>query len=79
MSSSMTHSALVHAREIRFRRARFPAAAPESLPGLLQQREFVFDVRDLGGIAHARGLDAQDGDLVEQLAGRNGNQDVFHP
>src|SRR5688572_21640238 len=66
---------LVDLGEFGFRRAEIHRGGPRLLPGLLQQREFVLDVRHLGGIAHARCLDAQDGDLVEHFAGRNRYQE----
>src|SRR2546423_2070712 len=54
---------------------RGAAAVP---PGLLQQRKFQLHVDELGGIGDAHLLDPEDGDLVEQLARRDRNQDVFH-
>src|SRR5579862_7655519 len=47
-------------------------------PGLLEQRQFQFHVGELAGLHDARLLDAQDGDLVEQLARGDGYQDVLH-
>src|SRR6202023_2992350 len=55
--------------------ARGAAAVP---PGLLEQRQFQLHVGELGGIEDAHLLDSEDGDLVEQLARRDGNEDVFH-
>src|ERR1700732_2683653 len=47
-------------------------------PGLLQQRKFQLHVGELGGIEDAHLLDPENGDLVEQLARRDGNENVFH-
>src|SRR6185503_10610010 len=68
----------VHVREVGLLVADVDGGRTRILPGLLEQPEFMFDVGHLGGVAHARRLDAQDGDLVEQLAGRNRHLDVFH-
>src|SRR3984893_13420789 len=51
------------------------AAVP---PGLLQQRQFQLNVGELAGIEDAHLLDSENGELVEQLARRDGNEDVFH-
>src|SRR5688572_27500076 len=69
---------LVHAREIGFFVADVHRGGAGVTPGLFQQGELMFHVGHLHRIAHARGLDAQDGDLVEHLAGAEWNQDVFH-
>src|SRR6187549_2226040 len=68
---------LVDAREIRLGGTEVHGRGSRFLPGRLQQAELVFDVRDLVGVLHARRLDAQDGDLVEQLARRDGHLDIF--
>src|ERR1700724_3129441 len=54
---------------------RGAAAVP---PGLLQQSKFQLHVGELGGIEDAHLLDPENGDLVEQLPRRDGNEDVFH-
>src|SRR5690606_27554122 len=47
-------------------------------PGLFQQLQFVAHIGDFLRVAHALGLDAQDGDLVQQFAGGDGDEDVVH-
>jgi hypothetical protein len=47
-------------------------------PGLLQRRQLVAHIGQLGRIGDALGLDLQDGDLVEQLAEGDGNQNFGH-
>ena len=69
---------LVDLGEIGFGGAKVDGGGARVLPGFLQQRELVLDVRHLGRVAHARGLDAQDGDLVEQFAGGDRHLDIFH-
>src|SRR6476659_7271244 len=57
---------LVHPGELGLVTAEIDRGRARILPGLFEQRELVVHVRDLLGVGHARGLDAQDGDLVEQ-------------
>ncbi len=48
------------------------------LPDLLQCRQLDPDVGEFQGFGNACRLDAQDGDLVEQLTRRYGHEDVLH-
>src|SRR5262245_45269699 len=47
-------------------------------PRLLEERQLAPAVLELRGIRDARRLDAQDGDLVEELPGGDGHEDVLH-
>src|SRR5262249_28583736 len=47
-------------------------------PRVFQQTELEAHIAHLGRIGDACGLDPENGDLVEQLAGRDGDQDVVH-
>ena len=57
---------------------RVGANAERLLAGLLERQQLAADVGELGRILHATALDAQNTDLVEQLAGGQRNQDVSH-
>ena len=68
----------VDAREVAFLRPEIHGGGAGISPGILEQLELVFDVRDFRGVTHARGLDAQDGDLVQHFARADRYQYVFH-
>ena len=60
----------VHLLELRHERAHVARRQGRGAPRLAQQRQLAPDVRELRRVAHALGLDLEDRELVEELAGR---------
>src|SRR5262249_13551693 len=69
---------LVHLVQGALVRSNVALRAAAVLPGLFQQRQLQAHVGDLGDILDPGSLDAQDGDLVQQLTRGDGNQYVVH-